>query len=60
MLERANGIRVNPADETIGDGGLAVRFLLTGDQSNGSIAAFELTVPGPQPLPSPAHRPAPH
>lgn len=55
MLEKANGIRVNPAEETIGDGRLAVRFLLTGDQSNGSIAAFELTVPGSQRLLAPAH-----
>jgi len=55
MLEKASRVRVNPADETIGDGGLAVRFLLTGQQSNGSIAAFELTVPGSQRLLAPAH-----
>lgn len=46
---------VNPADETIGFGPLTVRFLLTGDQSTGSIAAFELTVAAGQRLPAPAH-----
>ncbi|MER9003875.1 MULTISPECIES: cupin domain-containing protein [unclassified Mesorhizobium] len=55
MLDRASQISVNPADETISHGGLAVRFLLTGDQSNGSIAAFELTVAGSQRLLAPAH-----
>jgi len=47
--------QVNPAEETIGTKGLAVRFLLTGDNSNGSIAAFELMVPALQRLPAPAH-----
>jgi quercetin dioxygenase-like cupin family protein len=32
-----------------------VRFLVTADNSRGSIAAFELTVPGAQRLPAPAH-----
>ncbi len=32
-----------------------VRFLLTGEQSNGSVAIFELTVPAAQRLPVPAH-----
>ena len=32
-----------------------MRFLLTADNSSGSIAAFELTVPGAQRLPAPAH-----
>lgn len=47
--------RPNPSDETISLGGLAVRFLLTADDSNGSIALFELTVKGLQKLPAPAH-----
>jgi len=55
MLDKAGQVRVNPAEETISHGGLAVHFLLTGDQSNGSIAAFELTVAGSQRLPAPAH-----
>jgi quercetin dioxygenase-like cupin family protein len=32
-----------------------VRFLLTGDHSTGSVAAFELIVRGGQRLPAPAH-----
>ncbi len=46
---------VNPAEETILLGPLAVRFLITRDDSNGSMAAFELTVPGAQRLAAPAH-----
>lgn len=48
-------LHVNPADETIRLGPLAVRFLLTGDNSSGSIAAFELIVPAAQRLAAPAH-----
>jgi quercetin dioxygenase-like cupin family protein len=55
MLHRADNLRVNPADETIGAKGLSVRFLVTGGESNGSVAAFELVVPGSQRLPAPAH-----
>jgi quercetin dioxygenase-like cupin family protein len=46
---------INPAEETIAVGGLAVRFLLTGDDSSGSIATFEMTVPSGKRLPAPAH-----
>jgi len=46
---------VNPPDEMIGFGPLTVRFLLTGEQSTGSIAAFEVTVAAGQRLPAPAH-----
>jgi quercetin dioxygenase-like cupin family protein len=46
---------VNPADETIRIGPLAVRFLLTGENSAGTIAAFEVVVPGAQRLNAPAH-----
>ncbi|WP_136621683.1 MULTISPECIES: cupin domain-containing protein [Mesorhizobium] len=48
-------LQVNPANEIIGTTGLSVRFLVTGDNSNGSVAAFELMVPGAQRLPAPAH-----
>jgi quercetin dioxygenase-like cupin family protein len=48
-------LHVNPSDETIHVGPLTVRFLLTAENSSGSVAAFELTVPGGQPLPAPAH-----
>ena len=47
--------QVNPSDETIRLGPLVVRFLLTGDSSTGSVAAFELLVPGTQRLAAPAH-----
>ncbi len=55
MMQQATEIQVNPADETISVGGLAIRFLLTGDNSGGSVAAFEMVVPGGQRLPAPAH-----
>lgn len=48
-------LQVNPANETIGTKGLSVRFLVSGDNSNGSVAAFELMVPGAQRLPATAH-----
>ena len=48
-------LRVNPSDETIQLGPLAVRFLLTGENSTGSIAAFEVIVPSAQRLAAPAH-----
>jgi quercetin dioxygenase-like cupin family protein len=55
MPKQAIAPRINPAEEAIGTKGLTVRFLLTGDNSNGSIAAFELTVLAAQKLPAPAH-----
>ncbi len=55
MLERAIDLRIDPSDETICLGPLAVRFLITGDNSNDSIAAFELIVPGAARLAAPAH-----
>ena len=47
--------RVNPADETIQLGPLALRFLVTGETSSGSVAAFEMVVPAGQRLTAPAH-----
>ncbi len=55
MTRETFDLHVNPADETIRLGPLAVRFLLTGDNSSGSIAAFELIVPAAQRLAAPAH-----
>ena len=55
MAPRPTDVRVNPADETIRLGPLAVRFLVTGEQAGGSVAVFELTVPGAQRLAAPAH-----
>ena len=55
MAHQTFDLHVNPSDETIRLGPLAVRFLLTGDNSAGCIAVFELIVPGAQRLPVPAH-----
>jgi quercetin dioxygenase-like cupin family protein len=49
------GLQVDPSDETIRLGPLAVRFLVTGEDSNGSVAAFEVAVPARQRLAAPAH-----
>jgi quercetin dioxygenase-like cupin family protein len=48
--------RVNPSEETIRIGPLGIRFLLTGDDSNGSVSVFEVLVPVGQKLAAPAHR----
>jgi quercetin dioxygenase-like cupin family protein len=42
-------------NEAIRLGPLAVRFLVTGDQSTGSVTVFELMVPAAQRLMAPAH-----
>jgi quercetin dioxygenase-like cupin family protein len=55
MLRQAIDFHVNPSDETICLGPLAVRFLITGENSNGSVAAFEVRVPDGQRLAAPAH-----
>ena len=47
--------RVNPSEETINIGPLKIRFLLTGDDSNGSVSVFEILVPAGQKLAAPAH-----
>ena len=50
MTQQVASPRVNPADEIIRVGPLAVRFLITKENSNGSVAAFEVFVPGGQRL----------
>src|SRR5262245_23630339 len=55
MTSRTTDLRVNPADETIHLGPLAVRFLITGEDANDSVALFELAVPAAQRLAAPAH-----
>jgi quercetin dioxygenase-like cupin family protein len=49
------GLEVNPAEESIVVGPLDIRFLLTGENSSGSIATFEMTVPPSEGLPAPPH-----
>ena len=48
-------VQVDPSEETIHLGPLTVRFLLTSENSGGTIAAFELIVPTAQRLAAPAH-----
>jgi len=55
MTQQTVNLKVNPSDATIRLGPLTVRFLVTGEDSNGSVAAFELIVPGAQRLAAPAH-----
>ena len=42
--------RVNASEETIKVGPLGIRFLLTGDDSGGSVSVFEVLVPVGQKL----------
>jgi quercetin dioxygenase-like cupin family protein len=55
MQAPPTGLHVSPAEETIHLGPLAVRFLITGDHSGGTVAAFEIVVPAGQRLAAPAH-----
>jgi quercetin dioxygenase-like cupin family protein len=55
MQLKQSAIQVNPSDETIRLGPLSVRFLITGENSHGSVAAFEVCVPAGQRLSAPAH-----
>ena len=55
MTLQTTDLCINPAHETIRLGPLAVRFLITGENSAGSIAVFEVDVPGGQRLMAPAH-----
>jgi quercetin dioxygenase-like cupin family protein len=52
----ANETSVNPSEETIHIGPLGIRFLLTGDDTKGSVSVFEVTVPAGQKLAAPAHQ----
>ena len=55
MTQQTLDLRVNPSDEAIRLGPLVVRFLITGENSGGTLAAFELMVPAAQRLLAPAH-----
>jgi quercetin dioxygenase-like cupin family protein len=55
MKPSAIEVQLNPAEETIQCGPIHIRFQMTGEHSNGSIAAFQMTVPGAQSVPAPAH-----
>ena len=55
MAAHTGSLRLDPSDQTIQLGPLGVRFLVTGEDASGSVAMFELTVPGAQRLMAPAH-----
>ena len=48
-------LSVNPTNETIRLGPLTVQFLVTGENSSGTVAVFEVVVPAGQRLMAPAH-----
>jgi len=52
----ATATSINPSEETIRLGGLGIRFLLTGEDTNGSVSIFELQVPAGQKLQAPSHK----
>jgi quercetin dioxygenase-like cupin family protein len=53
---KQHSIGVNPSEETIKIGPIAIRFLITGDDSNRSVSVFEFQVPFGQKLQAPAHK----
>lgn len=55
MTKQISDLHVNPSDETIHFGPIAIRFLITAEDSGGSVAVFEGTVPGGQRLAAPPH-----
>jgi quercetin dioxygenase-like cupin family protein len=55
MTQQILDLHVNPSDETIRLGPIAIRFLITGENSSGTVAVFEGTVAGMQRLAAPAH-----
>lgn len=48
-------VRVNPSEETIQAGRTGIRYLVTGEDSSGSVALFEITIPAGTGLPAPPH-----
>jgi len=55
MPAPTGNLHVNPSDETLRLGPLGIRFFVRGEDSNGSVAVFDLTVPAGQRLMAPAH-----
>ena len=51
-------LKVNPSEEIIriGSPGVEIRFLLTREDTNGSVSVFEFSVPAGQRLAAPAHK----
>lgn len=55
MTQQIADLHVDPADEVIRLGPLTIHFLITAENSTGSISAFEVMVPAAQRLPPGAH-----
>src|SRR2546423_670258 len=55
MNQHEARVRPNPAEETIQVGPTRVHFLVTGAESNGSAAIFEMIIPAGAGLPAPPH-----
>jgi len=55
MLKRPSQPRLNPSDETMQAGPTTIRFLVTGEDSGGSVAVFEFMLPAGKRLLAPAH-----
>ncbi len=55
MLMSTHSLTIDPTRETIRLGPLAIRFLVVGDDSRGSAAVFECSVPAGEKLRAPAH-----
>ena len=53
---RQRTIKINASEETIQVGSIRIRFLLTGDDSAGSVSVFEFSVPAGEKLVAPAHK----
>ncbi len=56
---KQSATRVNTSEEIIKIGPLAIRFLVTGDDSNGSASVFERRVPAGEKLAAPGHKTMP-
>ncbi len=55
MTQQISDLRVNPSSETIRIGPVEIRFLITAEDSGGSVAVFEGAVAGGRGLAAPAH-----
>lgn len=55
MTQVRAGLGTNPSEEVIRLGYLTVRFLVTGENSSGTAAIFEVAIPAGQRLMAPAH-----
>lgn len=55
MTQQTAEHRINPSEEVIRLGPTSIHFLITGEDSSGSVAIFETTVSGGNRLMAPAH-----